>query len=368
MADGFLSKIFGFTKSDSENFENLEGEDQIKINSEDVKGFAKKLVEDFKSRKKSDLNSEQNAILEEMQHQLKQFLKDLEKEGAALDKKLHEIAHEIFIISCASTLSMEEVGEFFAACGLNIQDLNKFGKSGKLNALAAALAGGRNKKYLQWLIANGANINFQSPDGNNLAHFAAMIGVEHEMMDFLIKEGADINATNKMGMTVLDLVMVTGHQELHDLLKENDGKSGLKSMLEEKEKGEGEEKTEPENDKELTREEQLHNAVLSGNSALVGSLITDGANVNAIQGGESILQTAAKTGNWTITAKVADRANVVTKENVRGVSDAMGQMIDNAGSMQARVENPFHHAKHNHHAADIKSQNNNSRGGGGMEH
>ncbi len=364
MASGLFGKIFGFSKSgeDSKNFQNFEDEEQIQINSEDVKDFAKKLIKDFKSRDNSNLNNEQKAILEEMQHQLKQFLKDLEKEGAALDKKMHEIAHEIFIISCASTLSMEEVGEFFAACGLSVQDLNQFGKSGRFNALAAALAGGRSKKYLQWLIANGANINFQSPDGNNLAHFAAMIGVENEMMDFLIKEGVDINATNKMGMTVLDLVIVTGHQKLYDLLKENDGKSGLKSMLEEKEKGEVGEKSEQENDKELTREEQLHNAVLRGDSASVGSLIADGANVNATQGGETILQTAVKTGNWAITAKVADRANVATKDNVRGVSQVMEEMIDNTGPLQTHRDNPHHI----HHATDIKyqNQNNNSRGGG----
>ena len=278
-----------------------------------------------------------------------------------MDKKMHEIAHEIFIIACASTLSAEDVEAFFAVCNLSVEDLNKFGKSGRFNALAAALAGARSKKYLQWLIEIGANINFQSPDGNNLAHFAATIGAENEMMQFLIEQGADINATNKMGMTVMDLVMITGHQGLHDLLKENGAKSGLTEMLEEKETPKVEKKSEPENEPELSREEQLHNAVLSGDSAMVSNLIIDGANVDAIKDGESILQTAAKTGNWAITAKVADRASVVTKENVRGVSDAMGEMIDNAGSAQAQVKNSFHHA---HHAADVGAQKQNSHGGG----
>lgn len=342
---GFFEGIFGFAKKPAAQKTspkiNLNKRNQF--NREYVTKFAEKLSKDFKSRKYADLNSDQKAILEELQHQLKQYLKELQKEGANAEKNLKEIAHEIFVIACACEISMEEVAQFFADAEFSVADLNKFNKSGKLNALAAALLGRRNKKYFKWLIALGANVNFQSPEGNNLAHFAASIGIEAEMMEFLIKEcEVDINAHNNDGMSALDIAMMRIDRDLITCLKENGGECGLKNMFAKDDKEKTDDKA-PEPEKELSKEEMLHNAVLSGDVAAVGSLILDGANVNSVQGGETILQTAARAGNWAITEKVADRANVITKENVRGVSDAMGQMIDNAGSLQSHVNNPFHH-------------------------
>ena len=364
----FFKNFFGSKKSEekSPNFE-INEDGSGKINRNTVFNFAKKVLKNFQSSKNSQLNDEQKAILEGLQHQLKKELKELEKEGNNAEKHLQEMAHEIFVMACASEIRMEEIAQFFADCGLNVESLNKFNKSGKLNALAAALVGKRGKKFLKWLIALGANVNFQSPDGNNLAHFAASIDADVETMEFLIKEcGVDINAINNDGMTALDIALMRIDRELAACLKDNGAKTNFKSAAFEEGKKNQEKSAdkEAESETEVNKEEMLYNAVIKGDVASVNSLILDGANVNSVQHGETILQTAARSGNWTITEKIADRASIITKENVRGISDALGQMIDNAGSVQTHVNNPFHHGKHNHHAADVKSHNNNSHGGG----
>ncbi len=365
----FFKDLFGTKKSEEQlpKFE-INEDGSGKITRKSVFNFAKKVLNSLHSAKNSQLNDEQKAILEGLQHQLKQELKELEKEGNNAEKHLQEMAHEIFIMACASEIRMEEIAQFFADCGLNVESLNKFNKSGKLNALAAALVGKRSKKFLKWLIALGANVNFQSPDGNNLAHFAASIDADVETMEFLIKEcGVDINAVNNDGMTALDIALMRIDRELAACLKDNGGKTNFKSAaFEESKKSQqnsSDKKTETE--VEVNKEEMLYHAVVKGDVASVNSLILDGANVNSVQHGETILQTAARAGNWAITEKIADRASVITKENVRGISDALGQMIDNAGSAQTHVNNPFHHGQHNHHADDVKSYNSSNSGGMG---
>lgn len=357
----FFNKIFGRSterdqKSPAAAIKPTKSE---KLSRESVAKFGEELLKDFKSRKYSKLNSDQKAALEAMQHQIKQYLKELEKQGRNSEKNLPEIAHEIFVIACASEMPIEAVEQFFMECGFGVLDLNKFNKSGKFNALAAALVGGRNKKFLKWLIALGANVNFKSPDGNNMAHIAAMFGLGKDVMEFLIEEGVDINAQNNEGMTALDISMLRIDRELVGFLRENGAKAGLKDLFAEKseaEKNAEKEKINAEKDdnKEVSKEEQLHDAILKGDVATVSSLIFEGANVNAMQNGETILQTAVRAGNWSITEKVADRATTTTKENIRGASNAVDEMIDNAGSIQSRVQDSF-----NHHRT---LYNNNSQG------
>ncbi len=339
----FFVRVFSwFVKDSSQKNEPKSKQNKAdKFDRDYVNNFAEKLA----GAKYLGSNLDQKAWLEELQHQLKQLKKELQKEGANFEKNLREIAQELFVTACASNLDIEEITNFFDVCEFNVADLNKFNRKGKFNALSAALLGNRGKKFLQWLIMLGANVNFRSPNGDNSAHIAVKIGVKKWMMEFLITEGVQLNVLNNEGLSALDIAILKIDRDLTSVLRENGAKSSSQNLF-----GKiNDNQTSPQNSQ--TKEEQLHDAILSGDITSVNSLVLDGANVNANLGGETILQTAAKTGNWAITAIVADRASVITKENVRGVSEVMGQMIDNAGSLQSHVNNPFHHS-------------NNSQGGG----
>lgn len=332
---GFFSKIFGGGKTKNQQMQSdpvfdadaktSEFSDQPGINLKDVKKFAEGLQFDY-----AKLNKDQTAIVQGMEHRLEKYSKEMAK-GVG-EERLGDIAREVFIISCASTKPMAECLQFHQKCGFGVEDLNNFSKDDpSLNPLAASLAGDRDKKEMKQLINAGAEVNFKSATGNNLAHFAAAIGVEEKMMKFLVDEGAEINAENKYGMTARDIASLGGYKDMASCLEKNGGKMG--SMLQDVVKsirGEG--------SAHKSKEEQLSEAVTHGDVAGANAMISSGADVNAIaKDGRSILQQAVDSGNVAMASTISYHSNITTKSRVRGENATMETIVDHVGSAQTQI-------------------------------
>lgn len=301
-------------------------EEPAKISIEDVKKFANSLEFDYKG-----LNKDQTAIVKGIEHRLEKYCKELEK-GGVNEERLSDIAREVFIASCASTKDMKECLKFHEECGFGVEELNNFSKDDKsLNPLSAALAGGRDQKEMKQLIDVGADVNFKSESGNNLSHFAAAIGVEKKMMKFLIDEGVEINAENKYGMTAMDVASLSGNAPLAELLHDKGGKMG--SLLSGVARGMRGDSAEG----KKTKEEELSEAISRSSLTETNALISEGANVNTVVNGSSALQQAVNTGNVAIASTVSYQANIYTKENVRGETAMMENIVDHVGSEQTQV-------------------------------
>jgi hypothetical protein len=95
----------------------------------------------------------------------------------------------------------------FVARGADVNKMNANGES------AIALAAWRgNLEAVKWLLDNGARINAPRRKWSAL-HYAVFAGRE-EVADFLIAQGADINAQSTNGSTVLMMSVYEGHTAL----------------------------------------------------------------------------------------------------------------------------------------------------------
>ncbi|MBH5362630.1 ankyrin repeat domain-containing protein [Wolbachia endosymbiont of Kradibia gibbosae] len=91
----------------------------------------------------------------------------------------------------------------------NIQQL-------RLTPLHYAVLSGR--EMVELLIKEGANINMVSEDGPTLLHYAAAFSDKREVVELLIKEGANVDAVNKVKNTPLHAATLSGKREVVELL------------------------------------------------------------------------------------------------------------------------------------------------------
>ena len=82
------------------------------------------------------------------------------------------------------------------------------------------------KDTVKLLIENGADVNVGNVNslglGETPLHIAALAG-KSEIIEFLIKAEADVNAKNSLGMTPMDSAML--HPKITDLLRKHGGKT-----------------------------------------------------------------------------------------------------------------------------------------------
>ena len=72
----------------------------------------------------------------------------------------------------------------------------------------------------------GADVNARDEVyGGTPLHWAALRG-RNEVAEFLIAEGADVNAKTRKGFTPLDEAIIYNHPETADLLRKHGGKTG----------------------------------------------------------------------------------------------------------------------------------------------
>ncbi len=71
------------------------------------------------------------------------------------------------------------------------------------------------------LIANGADVNASSKIGNTPLHWAAKYG-HAAIVEYLVSHGADVNASNRFGYTPLHWAARSGHAAIIDILERAD--------------------------------------------------------------------------------------------------------------------------------------------------
>jgi len=72
---------------------------------------------------------------------------------------------------------------------------------------------------LEYLIARGANINAQNEMGQTVLHLAAIEHADEDVIEYLTKHGADLNLRDRNGKTVLDLVQKIHSERFKRILK-----------------------------------------------------------------------------------------------------------------------------------------------------
>ena len=97
-----------------------------------------------------------------------------------------------------------------------------------MTILQSAALGGQ-KEIVEFLIAEGADVNAKNAEGWTPLHEAALYG-DKEISELLIANGADVNAKvasgPNQGKTPLDAANETNHPETADLLRKHGGKTG----------------------------------------------------------------------------------------------------------------------------------------------
>ena len=76
------------------------------------------------------------------------------------------------------------------------------------------------KDVAEFLLANKADVNAKTDNGDSLLHMAAMDG-NTEMAELLLAHGADVNAKDNDGTTPLKWAEQDGHKDLAEMLQQH---------------------------------------------------------------------------------------------------------------------------------------------------
>ena len=219
--------------------------DDIEPKIDDLEKYFNQVAKEIKADKKGeDFTPEQRAMFLELSEHLaackteikkieQEAFAEFEKEKAAapegiknlskeqiaqiLESKKRaklqgsEIARTLFVIACASDTKISECLEFAEQMG--VKDLSSFDLNTGLSPLAAAMLRRKeNIAAMRELQIAGADISTVSLDGKNIAHMAALFGVNKDVIKYLVEQGkkANINLFNvkdRNGFTALDIAV-----------------------------------------------------------------------------------------------------------------------------------------------------------------
>jgi len=173
-----------------------------------------KFIEEIKKHGFNASNPKAQEILKKFPHKLQQYLieiekikKDKEKENpnetlAEKEKRKKEnsersnkIAQELFIIACASEMSLDKALQFHENCGFGVKELSQFGENG-LSPLSAMMLSDKSPQEMQKVIDKGADINEKSVSGMTVTDLAVLVGNE-KMVETLEQKGGKLNLVSK---------------------------------------------------------------------------------------------------------------------------------------------------------------------------
>ena len=96
----------------------------------------------------------------------------------------------------------------------------------------AAASSGRNK-VIDYLLSQGIDVNASDIEGGTPLHLAAIEG-HTKTAELLISKGAEVNAKDFLGMTALDIAIYTEHKETEKFLRAHGAKTGAELEAEKK--------------------------------------------------------------------------------------------------------------------------------------
>src|SRR5712691_8133112 len=162
---------------------------------------------------------------------------------------------------------------------------------------------------LPWIVAAMAAAGWAATSGAAGIVDAAK-NQQKPAVQTLLKQKADVNATDVEGMTALMWAAHWNNLEMVQMLLRAGADPKLKSTFD---------------------DSALYEACVNGNAAIVDGLLKAGANANSIRGeGETALMTAARTGNAdAVKALLAHGADVNAKENWRQETALMWAAAEN---------------------------------------
>lgn len=137
------------------------------------------------------------------------------------------------------------------------------GRGFQFTLLHLAAEGGY-REMVEFLLTQGAEINARDKDGDTPLHVAAFEG-HLEVVELLIAQGADVNARDKFGYTPLRDPIISGHQKIVELLIAKGAEVDTPDEI---------------NTPDNKGNTLLHHAAGSGRKELVELLLAKGAEVN----------------------------------------------------------------------------------------
>ena len=166
--------------------------------------------------------------------ELKKILKKNLKEYVALDekKKSLQILFEKGIPFTPDCFSFEiakdniEIVELFVKAGM---DVNARDSSGTPMICVAARS--QRKKMIEWLLANGADLDAISTDRGYSAVMDAVWKSDFDMVKFFVEKGANLNFVGKDGQTALILATGIGKEKICEILVKNGADPDVKDKM-----------------------------------------------------------------------------------------------------------------------------------------
>ena len=120
--------------------------------------------------------------------------------------------------------SSQELVEVLLASGADIHIRDKYGTTAFMNSISAVLGGSQSTEVASLLLERGADVN-ESINTDPGTGFTSLMMVARnarpDLVEFLLANGADINATAKDGSTALSLALEENDEQMVALLKAN---------------------------------------------------------------------------------------------------------------------------------------------------
>ena len=141
-------------------------------------------------------------------------------------------------------------------------------------------------RHLDYLVSEGANVNARNDDGGTLLHTLAWID-DVAVAEILMIFGADVDAKSNAGDTPLHYAAFAGNIEIAELFVSNEADIGVINNL---------------------GDTPLHDAAAEGHIEIVRFLVTSGANVNARNNAnQTPLDLARREGHTAVVTFLAGR-------------------------------------------------------------
>jgi ankyrin repeat protein len=94
------------------------------------------------------------------------------------------------------------------------QYLKEYGKNAIVHYLQKEQGDGIDKRDIESLVSQGADVNAKTDGGYTPLHFTAVADENVEIVKFLVSQGADINVKTDTGSTPLHVAAVNGGVEI----------------------------------------------------------------------------------------------------------------------------------------------------------